>query len=539
MDGFLRRIAMAWQGCWQVSSHWPSLRHHILSHAARQTSNTLLLALNTVQFMAPSDDFTAMDRRSGHWALIIVQLHRDPQGNVTKCSVGLADSLKGTVRSDQLTIIGKLFGNLFPSAITEYKNIPCVQQTNVHDCGVFVLVAALRHMIGLPLTDKFNVELVRKEIWTALVNDNANLPSICTQAGKSRPIQGTQSPQRKQHSPAVILVDNRTSTEPEDFRPGEVGPRFAPMIKGAMLLTLTPHPVRNQALIGGLSPTTRMGHLRAFEVLKDRILAQPRLAALPLPMLILEVTLELAKTGLGRTSKPWAPSTALKFLLQAVNFLLRLDQYADMTPIDLRTSKLLSDALRYFRKEVNKLLSRPKPYLTILQIHAILTLPMDPDTRAALILCWSTAARPSNTALLLRSNIKLTRSGEGSTIYWTAAKTSLARGPYSTPLQLGPHHDFILNWLANKPEGPLFEVQNTSHLLNFLRKLRLLLPPGCDLRSLRRGALISLAEAGMEDRELMTLSGHTQLSSLRRYLQWRIPATQARLVREGALHLWA
>ena len=55
-----------------------------------------------------------------------------------------------------------------------------------------------------------------------------------------------------------------------------------------------------------------------------------------------------------------------------------------------------------------------------------------------------------------------------------------------------------------------------EHLKDALRVIN----PDLEQRSIRRGALQAMAENGVSEEMLMRFSGHTQVTTLRRYLNW-------------------
>jgi hypothetical protein len=70
-------------------------------------------------------------------------------------------------------------------------------------------------------------------------------------------------------------------------------------------------------------------------------------------------------------------------------------------------------------------------------------------------------------------------------------------------------------------------------LLQALRRVH----PKLEQRSMRRGALTSIARCGATEQELMLFSGHTQIRTLRRYLGWtNAPVTRQRTTEIGGMH---
>lgn len=531
IDGYLRCVARSFPGVWSVSSSSVQLACSAagnfdnrftspISLVGRRNSGTFLIPLNT-SFLHPRNVTPATN--DGHWVLMVLQVEERKQNLPSKVKGYYYDSFAGTLNPEHkqliLPILEKSIGCRIHTVDREV-----VHQINHHDCGVFLCVTALRVLLGKDPTPRFDVQQARVEIQAALEANSARLPSIDPKGGHRLP-----PPRPPPAEPPVVVVVQT----PMGFHTGEERLRFAPItLEASFILTLTPTMPEHPIVRGGLTVGTRRAHLRTIAFLQGLIRQDPLLGKLKLPMFIVVATSKLGKNK-------WAASTSLKFLVQAMSFFIRLDQYTDFQPIDLRQSKLLSDAVKCYRKQANQDLRKPRPYTTRAQVKSMLQSIKDSDLRCLLIITWATAARPSNTLTLHKANIRLT---ESPVIYWTHAKTSILRGPYSTPVHLGPHLEEVRNWLATKPSGPLFpSAQTDSGMAKVLKTLRSFLKlqdPTQDMRSLRRGSLIWLAQNGMEDRELMVMSGHTQVSTLRRYLQWQLPVSQAKLVLEGLKVLW-
>ena len=142
-----------------------------------------------------------------------------------------------------------------------------------------------------------------------------------------------------------------------------------------------------------------------------------------------------------------------------------------------------------------------------------------------LLLGWYHAARAANAADLKIEEMKIAPAtdlhpgdrGYQWSVTWMRAKTSAKVGPYTTHSWISTE---IFQMLTTAMEG-----RQSGHIVPkgeipaVLKQVRESLPPGYDLRSMRRGSLTALAKAGVPLDTVMTFSGHTTVKSLLRYLR--------------------
>lgn len=304
-----------------------------------------------------------------------------------------------------------------------------------------------------------------------------------------------------------------------DFSPGRQDPSPA-VIKGAAFLAslqlITGPPDATDLSWKGLSAPTRSSHMRMLGLVRVSLVQMPDLASLPIPMVCQRV--------MARTSEAlrWKPSTALKNAATLQGAMSRLDQYTTnhMRPIKLSEFSLWADFLRYLTKQDRMHAARIPRAATTEEIR-ILVARFIKDGRHAMavlaIFCWTHAARPGDVWKLLREDVTVT--AERVTITWRRGKVVSSRGPYSTFAVPGEYVDFLLSFLHSlAPKDPIFTGPwRTNNLLRALRTVS----PTLELRSLRRGALQTLAACGISEDLLMIFSGHASVTTLRRYLGWR------------------
>jgi hypothetical protein len=111
-----------------------------------------------------------------------------------------------------------------------------------------------------------------------------------------------------------------------------------------------------------------------------------------------------------------------------------------------------------------------------------------------------------------------------------------ARGPYTVhttwPLQ---YEALLTSFLYYPPSsGPLFTQFLMPSMLAAVKEVE----PQLNLRTLRRGALQTMAAAGTDLEVLRTFSGHTGVEMLKRYLDWnRVNASATAAGTEAAAAL--
>lgn len=496
MNGFFKMVKDAGgQTLWMLSSF-----------SSNVADPTRLLASNLRPERRDVVDTIIMPLHvSHHWVCVVVGLKR--QESAEPCIIQVYDSLAPMVEdnhSGEVKVLRDALANVLGRERWKIEFPPCLRQENNDDCGVHACVNVLRHLGGANMMDPLDPVTVRRELITALFSGVPDLPSaapLCRRALAVHPARTVTPPQ-------VLVFE-------AGFSKDVAGLHGVPILMEASAVLKFRHPTlpETKAIRDGLTPPTRKAHIRAFLLLKAYVLSHPRAGSQKLPIAILEATDHYAR------ALKWTPGTALKQLSNSLSFFARLDQYVDQTPMDFSKTKLLADSLRFYQKQANRDLLRPRPRLTTSQLKEILQRERRPQVRALLILCWATAARPTNVLRLRAANLKF---GPSSFIVlWTDHKTVERMGPYSVPSGLGPYEEEIRTWAEGVGGTNLLfpEAELPAGLLRTLKALRSTLPAGMDLRALRRGSLTELA-AVLTEAELLAVSGHASVKSLRRYLRW-------------------
>lgn len=134
----------------------------------------------------------------------------------------------------------------------------------------------------------------------------------------------------------------------------------------------------------------------------------------------------------------------------------------------------------------------------------------------AILLGWLTAARLGCIRSLSKEHVvwdtKSTR------VTFHLGKGARARGPYTVHAQPIPA-EFRKRWKTffDSRESKMFPRHLTGDSLKVALRA---VDKSLEQRSLRRGALQTMASNGVSEETLMRYSGHTQVATLRRYLNW-------------------
>jgi len=238
-----------------------------------------------------------------------------------------------------------------------------------------------------------------------------------------------------------------------------------------------------------------------------------------------------------RRTLNWSWATMTTMMGTYCSILRRLDAYSTAYPVTVGEWGSWKDACRAVTKLKNlETVTQSTPATTEDIVIIVNQLIRDKQQSAAflLIIAWSHAARVGNVATLLKRNF-LTNFTQ---IRWDKAKTTATRGPYTTTSVYGPFASLVTKHLQQF-KSPTDSVCSTSDV-DTVRKALKAHNKTFDLRSLRRGALQSLAASGCHSDTLLIFSGHTTKKSLLRYLGWgekyMADTEAARAV--ASTHLW-
>jgi integrase len=308
------------------------------------------------------------------------------------------------------------------------------------------------------------------------------------------------------------LAGQRLAPEVETaFRRGPSSLPAVAALKGADLAQACALPTAKVPSLAtrGLVKTTRAEHLRMLR----------RLSALPAELQQLQLTTALVEYFTReRRQRRWRWTTTLKSMATCQGACALLPLYREgAAPFKLSPDPTWSQAMRAAGIAARQELPRqPRPATWTQVVHAVQHEP-SPASQVALLLAWFTAARCGCVLQLHASDVELTPTGLA--VRFRRGKSVRVRGPYTVhtpplPEQLAAT---IRSWLNERAGRLLFPTTKGADLKVALRRAH----PELEQRSLRRGALQTLSCApGITDAQLMEFSGHTQVATLRRYLNW-------------------
>jgi integrase len=143
-----------------------------------------------------------------------------------------------------------------------------------------------------------------------------------------------------------------------------------------------------------------------------------------------------------------------------------------------------------------------------------------------MVMAWAVAGRVGDILRLRTQDAQL--AGVTLTVTHRQHKTLVARGPYSVATELSATEaEIVGRWrTARQEQGFLFPAP--EKLGPMVRSALRRVDPHLEQRSLRRGRLLSMAEAGVPETVLLEYSGHTSTRMLRRYLRWGAALTAVR-----------
>ena len=332
------------------------------------------------------------------------------------------------------------------------------------------------------------------------------------------------------------LKSMETTLDPkflEAFRPSHSQIPAVAMMRGADLVTWSlelKEAMRQGADFMGLAKDTMEEHRRTLSLMASHV--NPELP------LVQALVLAIEKL---REEREWRWSTTLKRAATVQGVLAILPLYRlGTTAVLLKNDPIWGLHMKHYaRKTKEEVPNQPKA-AAIEQIYKAIKMHMKkrPDIAVAIMLGWLTASRLGCVLQLGWEDLIWNENRLAITFH--RGKGVLTRGPYTVDTHpLPPEWMKLLKEFAEKRQESgakrLFS-QNLlgSELCAALRKS----DPALEQRSVRRGALQTMASRGVSEEMLMRFSGHTQVSTLRRYLNWnRVNSAVTKGMQEAATAL--
>ena len=224
--------------------------------------------------------------------------------------------------------------------------------------------------------------------------------------------------------------------------------------------------------------------------------------------------------------RKWAATTMLKQLCTAQGALALLPMHRQAPPVRLTDCPTWRQAMRAATIASKQMLpAQPQP-ATWAEVARTLDTEPNLPVFCAILLAWMTCARVGCILQLRRNDVEIHKDGTTS-VRFRRGKSVRTRGPYTVHTTTIPPRYLarLERWLVQR-RNTMFDGSTTGAQVKLaLRRTNPLL----EQRSLRRGSIQTLAcSEGITDETLMLFSGHTQVTTLRRYLSWGKAATHTR-----------
>jgi hypothetical protein len=254
--------------------------------------------------------------------------------------------------------------------------------------------------------------------------------------------------------------------------------------------------------------STLAGHARALRRLTDSV-APAHLMDAPYVPAILELV------SMNRKDRNWSWSTTLRHMGEIAGALTNLPLSKNIAAIEISRDPHWLAAIRGVAAQSREERPRvPKPITATAVVAAIRAEPRQ-AVRRLVALTWLACGRTGDCRQLTSKDATLQDSTL--TLTFRRGKTIAKRGPYSLHTKLPEEWRPLLSIEDNDTKW--IDTIRTASVKDILIALRRI-DPSYENRSLRRGALQSLANSGTSEEVLLLFSGHTNVITLRRYLQW-------------------
>lgn len=224
-----------------------------------------------------------------------------------------------------------------------------------------------------------------------------------------------------------------------------------------------------------------------------------------------------------RVQRKWKYSTTLTKLGEIVGALRRREYYASGCRLNkVEEDQEFKDYERVIRHgALQEQVNYPKAVLREDLHKAIKNLLMEERIEVAvlLLLVWSTAARVACALKLRKENIEI--SGQEIKIRFVEGKGVFARKqPYTVHTHLGQWTQKVQSFLNRTKTSELFPVSQWNRLRKGVSEALKGVDRAYELRSLRRGSLVTMAQRGVPLEVVRHFSGHTNDNQCLRYLEW-------------------
>jgi hypothetical protein len=223
-----------------------------------------------------------------------------------------------------------------------------------------------------------------------------------------------------------------------------------------------------------------------------------------------------------RRRKTWAPRTLIKYLASTAGALASLPLYrAGACSIMLSQWPEWRQALLGAAKLAQRALPRAPQSATRAEVNQAIRAEVKLHVRTAMMIAWVVAGRTGDVSRLQKEHVIIHQGPTGPTISvtWLETKTSTRTGPRSVTAAVPQEWISTLQRYLEQRNRWLFAKDRTilnTEIRVALRRIN----PRLECRSLRRGALETMARAGTPSAVILEFSGHTTEKMLRTYLGW-------------------
>lgn len=293
-------------------------------------------------------------------------------------------------------------------------------------------------------------------------------------------------------------------------------PAVTASLKGRDLVRWTQLPLTTnlpEAVTSALTAQTYRDHRRLLKLAASTI-QKHKWQDLPLARAVL-LSLQLLK-GQG---KGWKCSTTMKYAASIQGACKILPVHFEGSPVvvlnDFPEWRLGCRTLQMEAKEERPTQALPATWP---MIQDAIGKASSTTVKVAILLCWLTAARVGCVLQLAVGDI--TTSAAGVSITFRHGKGVKARGPYTVHTVPIPkeYRKLWSQYLATRHTRLFSLGLKGSTIKDTLRAAH----PQLEQRSIRRGALQAMANNNASEETLMRFSGHTNVTTLRRYLNWNL-----------------
>ena len=273
------------------------------------------------------------------------------------------------------------------------------------------------------------------------------------------------------------------------------------------------------AEFAGKAWDTRVKHRRALRRMQDMLAADGRLRAMSFATAVVAVHRRL---GTGH----WKAASFHREMANFAGAMKDLPLYSN-SPIGFQLGRepVFEDAMKAAKLQMNAESVDTQPAATLEQLRAAVRLAPDLPAKAALALTWMCAGRTGDVLKTKRKELLLAEdfatSGDMQIVFCRGKGARFSQ-PYTVPTRMPAEwRSLIQQYVASmRPGDWLFPGPAAGYMAAIGSALRSATAADFTVRSIRRGALQAMADAGVSEETMLLFSGHKSVDTLMRYLQW-------------------